>query len=61
MTQRDQRDFPYRPAQYRGFMDDFSDGNTNREPVILDDGTNALFAWTDKDADTWRKGFFMRG
>ena len=54
--------FPYLPERYQGFMDFFSDNNTNREPVILEDGTSVQFpkGWTDEDADKWRKGMELQ-
>jgi hypothetical protein len=54
--------FPYIPEQYRGYMDYFSEGNSNKEPVILQDGTSVLFpnGWTDEDADKWRKGMELQ-
>ena len=41
-----------------GYVDYFSDGNPNSEPIILEDGTSVAYpaGWTDEDADKWRKG-----
>jgi hypothetical protein len=54
MTQPPDRDFPYIPERYRGY--------SNKEPVILEDGTSVLFPseWTDEDADKWRKGMKLQ-
>ena len=43
-------------------MDYFSEGNSNKERVILQDGTSVLFpsGWTDEDADEWRKGMELQ-
>lgn len=62
MAQHNKLDFPYLPERYQGFMDYFSDNNTNKEPVVLEDGTSVLFpkGWTDEDADKWRKGMELQ-
>ena len=62
MTQPPDLDLPYIPERYRGYMDYFSEGNSNKEPVILEDGTSVLFPseWTDEDADKWRKGMKLQ-
>jgi hypothetical protein len=62
MPQRPDLDFPYLPEQYRGYMDYFSGDNTNKEPVVQEDGTSILFpsGWTDEDADKWRKGMELQ-
>jgi len=62
MSHYSKLDFPYLPERYQGFMDFFSDNNTNKEPVILEDGTSVQFpkGWTDEDADKWRKGMELQ-
>jgi len=49
--------FPFLPSDRQGYIDFFSENNTNKEPVILEDGTSVQFPkdWTDEDADKWRK------
>jgi hypothetical protein len=53
---------PSLPEQDLGYMDFFSDENSNNKPVILEDGTSVLFPkdWTDEDADKWRKGMDLQ-
>lgn len=62
MAERQSAPFPYLPEQYIGYMDYFSDHHTNREPIILADGTSVQFpsGWTDEDADKWRKGMELQ-
>lgn len=50
--------FPFLPSDRQGYIDFFSENNTNKEPVILEDDTSVQFpnGWTDEDADKWRKG-----
>jgi hypothetical protein len=54
--------FPYLPEHRQGYIDFFSDRSTNKEPVILEDGTSVQFprGWTDEDADKWRKGMELQ-
>jgi len=62
MAQQHDRESPYISEQFRGYMDYFSDDQTNNEPVILGDGTSVLFPkdWTDEDADKWSKGMELQ-
>jgi hypothetical protein len=62
MGQQDRLYFPYLPADRQGYIDFFSENYTNKEPVILDDGTSVQFPkdWTDEDADKWRKGMELQ-
>ena len=54
--------FPYLPEDRQGYIDFFSDDYTNKEPLILEDGTSVQFprGWTDEDADKWRKGMELQ-
>jgi hypothetical protein len=57
MSQAQKAYFPFLPNDRQGYIDFFSDNNTNKEPVVMEDGTSVQFpaGWTDEDADKWRK------
>ena len=54
--------FPYLPQHRQCYIDFFSENYTNKEPVVLEDGTSVQFprGWTDEDADKWRKGMELQ-
>ena len=54
--------FPFLPDDRQGYIDFFSEHYTNKEPVVLEDGTSVQFpnGWTDEDADKWRKSMELQ-
>ena len=50
-----------RPA-WQGQLRLFGDNNSNKVPVLLEDGTSVQFpkGWSDEDADKWRKGMELQ-
>jgi hypothetical protein len=54
--------FPLLPTDPQGYIDFFSENATNKDPLILQDGTSVQFpnGWTDEDVDKWRKGMQLQ-